>query len=382
MSEVILFTREISAVPERLVKNGKPVFGIFKGCPKRLDIKGVKDPFVSFLGPRIFSNLRIKSSLMFMFSIGQYIGVVDFFDQKVFGYAEVLFWNKETKRKFSYRKLMGPRRRFIPHNMILGFCASFWKNRYIRISWDHARNRFSAVFNLKGDSSRPSASAAFRASYMDATMNETVSVTPFPTKRRCSATYFSTPLIHGSLSLGATNLSGAVNMPDSNGHSLLKVNRAYYNISYEGEFALLSGMVEVRKTVSVKDADGNETVETISSMKRVSLHLSGAGENQVDADRLNPNFISVDGNVTPLPSVRITHSAGFMREWIIQDFENMVDLTFTPSLNHVRDMSLLFLASNTRTIFGKFEGVLKTSENEVVVLRNFEGIVRSQTMRL
>ena len=96
-----------------------------------------------------------------MFNIGSYIGTVDFFDHKVFGFADVVFWNKETGRRFAYRSFMGPRRRFIPHNMEIGFCASFNKKRYIRVGWDHHRDRLSMIFNLKGDSSRPSAQAAF-----------------------------------------------------------------------------------------------------------------------------------------------------------------------------------------------------------------------------
>lgn len=377
-----MFTREISEVRESIIENGKPVFGTFKGCPKRLDIRGVKSPFTGIPFTKIFTNLRIKSSMTYMFSIGQYIGTIDFFDQKIFGYAEVVFWNKENKRKLVYRKFMGPRRRFIPHNMILGFCASFWKNRYIRISWDHARNRFSAVFNLKGDSSRPSARAAFRASYLEETMNEVLSVEPFPSKRRCSATFISTPLIHGSLSLGSTNLSPAVNMNDSDGHSILKINRAYYSFSFAAESVFITGMTDVKREVRVKNEDGTETVETITSKKRISIYLCGVEENQVDADNLNGNLLFVDGKVTPLPSVRITHTAGIMHEWVIQDFENMVDLTFTPKLNSLRDFSFLLLHTKTKTIVGNFEGVVKTSDNSDVYFHNFEGIVRNQTIRM
>lgn len=359
-----MYTRELSEIPKKLIKNGKAIFGTFEGCPERLDIKGIKSPFTEIPLPQIISNFRIKSSLSFMFSIGDYIGIVDFFDQKIFGFAEVTFWNKVNKRKFSYRKLMGPRRRFIPHNMKSGFCASFKKNRYIRISWDRARNRFSMIFSLKGDSSRPSARAAFVAPFVEERMNEVLAVLPYPTKRRCSATYFSTPSIHGSLTLGKTKLSEPILMNDTDGFSILKVNRAYYTFEASEENVVASGLVDVNGT-----------------KKRVSIVITGTDDDQVDQERLNKNFLFVDGKKTPLPPVTITHTAGIKKNWVIQDFENMVDLTFTPIANHVRDMSAFVIHMKANTIYGKFEGALRTSEDEVINISNFEGIVRSQSIR-
>ena len=188
-----MYTREIKAPPERIIHNGKIEFGTFEGLLSQLDIRGVRTPFAGFPLPTVITNFRIQSSIMFLFNVGSYIGTVDFFDHKIFGYADIVFWNKKTGRKYSYRSFMGTRRRFIPHNMNVGFCASFNKRRYIRISWDHQRDRLSMIFNLKGDSSRPSVQAAFVAHYTMPPMCEVATVVPAPSKRRCSATYLATP---------------------------------------------------------------------------------------------------------------------------------------------------------------------------------------------
>ena len=359
-----MYTREISKIPDSVIKNGKAMFGTFEGCPERLDIRGIRTPFTGLPLPRFMTNFRIKSSISFMFSIGNYIGVVDFFDQKIFGLAKVVFWSKENKRKFSYREIMGPRRRIIPHNMQCGFCASFSKNRYIRLSWDHKRNRFSMIFSLRGDSSRPSARAAFVAPYMDESMNEVFTVVPAPTKRRCSATYYATPSIHGTLSLGSTQKYPQVVMDDMNGFSIFQVNRAYYPLEYESESVLISGLTEIN-----------------GSKKRFSLILHSTQENQVDADGLNSNFLFLDGKKSPLPQVQITHTLGLGKTWVIQDFENMVDLTFTPISSQLHDFSLMIVHETTTTIYGTFEWVLKTKDNEDIVLHNFEGLVRKESRR-
>jgi len=347
--------------PELLVLNGKPQFGTFTGCPRRLDIRGVEAPFGGVPLPHFITNFRIRSSLMFEFNIEDFIGTVDFFDAKMFGYAEVTFWNKKTRRKFSYRTLMGPRRRFIPHHMDTGYCASFGKKRYIRISWDHSRDRLSVIFNLAGDSARPSVNAAFIAHYQQEQMCEMTTVTPSPTKRRCTASYTATPMIHGTLSLSATKLSEERTMKDTDGCALFSVNRNYYNFLSESEFIIGSGMV---------------------GDKHVSFKIVTSDDDAVDTDKVNENLLFVDGVCTPLPPVKITHPFGFTKNWIIQDMENMVDLTFSPISDNFRDMTFFIVRTKMHTIFGTLEGVLKTKDGEDIPLHGFEVLAKSQVLRL
>ena len=356
-----MYNREIQEPPEKIVRNGKIQFGTFGGHLPQLDIRGVRAPFVGTPLPAVITNFRIQSSLVFMFNIGSYIGTVDFFDHKIFGFADVVFWNKETKRKLAFRSFMGPRRRFIPHNMNTGFCASFNKKRYIRISWDHQRDRLSVIFNLKGDNSRPTSQAAFLAQYSNPLMKELLMVVPAPSKRRCSATYVTNPQIHGSLNLEKTKFSEEESQEDLDGMALMSVNRSYYNLHTLSEFVMAAGQV---------------------NGKNFSFQIFTTQENAVDSDNINGNVLFADGECTPLPPVTITHPFGLSKKWVIQDFENMVDLTFTPASDIRRDISFLVSKSHLRTIFGTFEGVIKTKNGDDIVLHNFEGIAKNQLLTL
>ena len=84
-----MYTREIKETPDVLVRNYKPVFGTFKGHPKRLDIRNVFKPYGTVPLPTFITNLRIKSRLTFSFDIGDYIGRITFVDAKIIGYSEV-----------------------------------------------------------------------------------------------------------------------------------------------------------------------------------------------------------------------------------------------------------------------------------------------------
>ena len=107
--------------PPALVKNGHALFGTFAGHVSQLDIRGLHSPFGGVPLPVFISNFRIKSSLLFNFNAGPYQGLISFFDNKMFGLVEIDLWNKENGRKYVYRNLMGPRHRFIPHNLEHGF---------------------------------------------------------------------------------------------------------------------------------------------------------------------------------------------------------------------------------------------------------------------
>jgi hypothetical protein len=359
-----LYSRELTAPPLRLIKKGKPVFGTFSGAPRQLDIRGVDAPFGGVFLPRFITNFRIKSSLVFIFNIGSYTGTVDFFDAKIFGYAEVVFWNRDTGRKYAYRALMGPRRRFIPHSLNAGFCASFQKSRYIRISWDRSRDRISLIFNLAGDSARPAAQAAFLAHYAESGMGEITMVTPAPSKSRCSATYVITTALHGALSLDNTKRSAPVTMQDTNGQCLLEINRTYYNFLTEVEYVTATGMI---------------------NGKIISFRLVTTPEDAFTPDKLNDNVLFCDGTCTPLPPVWITHPFGLIGQdhpWIIQDTENMVDLTFTPISDNLRNMSFFAIRTQYHTIYGTFEGMIRTKDGETVSLHGFAGIAKNQLLRL
>lgn len=356
-----MYTRDVSEVPSRLIKNGKPVFGTFKGNVSCLDIRGVEAPFGGIPFPHFLSNFRIKSTLSLSFVLGEYLGTIDFFDFKVFGYAEVILWSKERKMKLAYRVFMGPRRRFIPHNIKSGFCISFNKNRYIRISWDYEKDRISFLFNLKGDGVRPSVRGAFRAPYSATCTQEVCSVIPAPTKRRCSATYTVNLMLHGSITLGEMKTLPKVTEADANGYGILSINRTYYNFR------------SILEVVSACGKIGDD---------EFSFQIFSPVENAVDTDKYNANQIVLNGEITPLSPVTITYPMGITKQWVIQDFENMIDLTFTPNMSHFRDMAFFVVRAQTYNIFGKFEGVIKTKDGKDIVLHEFEGFAKHQMMRL
>lgn len=355
-----MYTREIMDTPESLVKNYKPVFGTFKGHPKRLDIRGVFKPYGTIPLPTFITNLRIKSRLTFSFDIGEYIGRITFVDAKIIGYSEVIFWNKSTNQKFVYHSVMSMRKRFVPHDLEFASTSSYSKKRYARISWDRAHGKLSAVFDLKGDSVRPSAHGAISADFSDRQFAELTCSRPNPTSRRCSAIYNSTLPSHGTITLAYKN-GQTRTMEDSAGVACFDISRTYMKFRSHGEFVQGFG---------------------ISKGRDIAFRIAAESHDAADTDKYNLNVLFCDGKVTPLPPVVITHNMGMDNLWVIQDTENMVDLTFTPISSNLKKISAIILRTVYRSVYGTFEGTVVTADGEKITFKSLPGLAENYLIRL
>ena len=355
-----MYTREIKETPDALVQNNKPVFGSFKGHPKRFDIRGVFKPYGTFPLPTFITNLRIKSRLNFSFDIGDYIGRIIFVDAKIIGYSEVIFWNKNTKQKFAYHSLMSMRKRFVPHDLDFASTTSYSRKRYIRISWDRKHGKISAVFDLKGDSVRPSAHGAISADFTDDQFAEMTCSRPNPTSRRCSALYDCSLSAKGTLSLVYKN-GETKTMADSTGVASFNITRTYMRFRSHGEF-----------------------IEAFSKVKGHNLvfHIAAESHDASNTDKYNLNMLFYKGKATPPPPVVITHTMGINGQWVIQDTENMVDLTFTPVSSSLKKISAIILRTVYRSIYGTFEGTLVTADGEKITFKSLPGLAENYLIRL
>ena len=350
-----MYSRQFSEPPEHLVQNGKAHFGSYNGVSPKTDIRGMRAPYAGVPVPSIISNLRIKSRLDFAFSLENYIGLSQFYDFKVIGLGEIIFWNKSSGKKYVYHTIMPSRRRFVPVLTTRGICACYRKSRYIKISWGRQHQHHALAFKVKGDSARPNAEGYMYSPMQDDMHSDALFVCPTPASSRCSATWFS-----------SMNLSGhvAVNdekKDDCNGLGMMILNRAYYK--FHSKSSSVYGIGNVKN-------------------KKIVFYLKTSNMDAADSDSYNCNVLIVDGKQTALPSVYMTHPFGIDKNWIIQDTESMVDLTFTPLSVNSRTLNLIALRTNYHTMYGTFEGVLLTADGEKIILKNFPGMLHKGMLRL
>ena len=356
-----MYSRKIDEAPKTIISDGKAAFGTYFTIPQKIDIRGMKRPFVGIPLPAVFTNFRIKSRLAYMFSIGDYIGMVEFFDDKVFGLAEIIFWNTKTCRRYSYHTFMFARRRFVPTKTDKAICSTHKKSKNIRISWNRKCNQLSLCFDLKEKDGMPPVKGQFFSFFSGKSFAETLSVMPHPTTRRCSATWSCVTEMKGFLNVLKGKKNESSLMKQTVGFAVMVLNRTYHRYHSRREMMCALG-----------EHDG----------KVLQFRFVSTSSEANDADTYNENIFSVDGKITPMPSVCITHPFGIQNEWIIQDTESMVDLTFTPVSVARRVLNIFIMRTHYNTIYGTFDGVMIDGDGNKYSLKKFPGIVKKLILRV
>jgi len=114
--------------------------------------------------------------------------------------------------------------------------------------------------------------------------------------------------------------------------------------------------------------------------RRFGFHIA---ENQArETNKNNENALWVNGQITLLPPVRITMPNGIDANWIIQDVEGMVDLTFSPKEFNKSGMELLFTNVEFIAPLGYFSGMLVTSAGEQINIKNLFGMGEKLNLRV
>ncbi len=353
-----MYTREPTAAPEKIIQNGKPVFGTFLTSPKKLDICDIKHPFTISILPSFLANFRIRANLTFVFSTEKYLGIIDLLDSKYFNFSETVIFDKDTKKKQAYREF-SLFRRFIPKNLEHGICVTFKKHRHLKISWNKDKKQTVVNMNMAGDKIRPDFSGELVMNLADDKKAEVFTVRPALIQRRCAASYTYASPVHGNIKNKTENTDLPVS--EKKCSAIFNMRRAYYKLRTHEESASATGFTDD---------------------KRVSFRISETNYDSSVADKYNENVLFVDNEVTPLPPVKITHPFGINGKWVIQDTENMVDLYFEPETDNRRLNSILVLRADYHTIFGTFEGDLRTRDGEIIHLKGFPGIIQKQYLRM
>lgn len=150
-------------------------------------------------------------------------------------------------------------------------------------------------------------------------------------------------------------------LPEENGLALMVMNRTYLKMHCQSEFMV--GLFEL---------DG----------KKILFSFSNTNQDAIDEDNFNNNMLSLNGDISAMPPVCITHPFGIEKKWVVQDTEGMVDLCFFPTSLASRTLNIILMRNAYTTIYGNFEGVLLSKDGEQIALKNCPGIVTKSTLRL
>jgi len=349
-----MYTREILSPRASPIENGIPVFGTWNKAFEKVDLQEIHKPFRYPL-PRWAKNARIKEWEFFSAHDEKFMLEALFCNVKLYRMAQVLLYDKENDKKFFFRRIKPGSGRQLPQSLANSSIDSYSAGFFFRIhSWLDA-NTVKLDINIEAARRHPSLTIhlAYNLSGQD--------VTPMAVSLG----------INGHQSIYAYKALAPVrgDIVFEGRHINLKQDTC------SGFFCDYKGYFPYRMQTTICSAMGFD-----EGNRRFGFNIA---ENQTrETNKNNENALWVNGQLTPLPPVLITMPKGPEAEWVIQDVEGMVDLTFTPKEQNKSTMNLIFTKAELNSPMGYYNGMLVDSEGKKIQIKNLFGMGEKLYLRV
>jgi len=349
-----MYTREILPPITSPINDGNPVIGTWKGAFEKVDLREIRQPF-RYPAPDWIKDFRIKEWQYFSAHDNSFVLEAYFCNFKLYRMAQVLLYDKEKKEKFVFRKIKPGTGKHLPYSLANSSMDNHASHFFFRIhNWLDA-DTVRLDINIEATRKNPSLTVhmAYNLNSQEVTPI-TVSLGFSPRTIMCA--YKALAPVNGDIVFAGQHIHMNQN-------------------TCSGFFTDYKGFFPYRMQTTTCSAAGFD-----DKNRRFGFHIA---ENQTrETNKNNENVLWVDGKATPLPPVLITMPNGPDADWVIQDIEGMVDLTFTPKEPNRNGTNLLFTRSDFNAPLGIYNGVLVNSEGEQIQIKNFFGVGEKLYLRV
>jgi hypothetical protein len=349
-----MYTREIQPPRDSPVENGVPLQGTWDRAFDEVDLLDIRRPYRWPL-PRWARDSRIKEWESFTvqddhFFLEAFLGNV-----KMYRMARVILYDKDGGKKFIFHKLIPGTGWRLPRSLGNASVDSRSYGFFFRIhNWLDA-NTIKLDLDITATRRRPSFTAhlAYDMKRKDVIP---LAVSLNFTERRNMYAFKALAAVRGDMVFGGQHIS--LNPRRCSG----------FFCDYKGFFPYR--MREQQCSAMGFDSEG----------RRYGFHI---GENQTRETRKNnENALWVNGKPALLPPVRITMPQGPASDWIIQDVEGMIDLTFTPKEPHRSAARSLITSAEFFAHLGYYNGMVMNSAGEQIQVKNLWGLGEKLYLRV
>jgi hypothetical protein len=348
-----MYTREILGSRETPVENGKPIQGTWKEAFGRVDLLEIQRPF-SFPLPRGLRNLRVKEWESFAIQDDHIYLEAFLANIKYYCVAQVLLYDKETRERLRFNKIIPFSGWHLPRNLWNSAVYSRSCGFFFRIHGWLDADTITVDLDIAATRKRPSFTAHLEYDLNYLQVPSMAVNLPF-SERRCMYAYKTFSAIRGDVVFGGRHIS----LDPVKAVGIFRDYKGYFPYRMRSIWCNAFGNTEkLRFGFSIAE---NQTKETFKH---------------------NENVLWQEGQTTPLPPVRITIPKEDEADWVIQDVEGMVDLTFTPQ-EQVRNSFNLFLTRwEYHTPLGYYNGMLVNSAGNQIPVRNLWGVGEKLYLRV
>jgi len=352
-----MYTREILPPIATPVKDGEPVIGTWNKAFEKVDLLEIRKPNPL---PRWLKNYRIKEWQCFLVQNETFFMEAIFCNLKLYRMAQVVLYDKENKKKFVFRKIKPGTGWHLPNSLANSSVDSGSSGFFFMIhSWLDA-DTISLDINIEATRRHPSLTAHLSYNLNRHEITPMVVSLGMPDMRSMYA-YKALAPVQGDMVFEGHHFSFKSN-------------------TCTGFFGDYKGFFPHQIHTKMCSAMGFDEEYPRAGGRRFGFHIA---ENQTrETNKNNENVFWINGELTPLPPVRITMPNGPDSTWVIQDVEGMVDLTFTPKEPNRCGTNLLFTQADFNAPLGFYSGTLVNSDGEKVQFKNLFGVGEKLFLRV
>jgi hypothetical protein len=340
-----MYKREILESRASPIENGTPLQGTWDRAFDEVDLLEIRRLYRYPL-PRWVADYRLKEWVSFCAQDDRLLLEALFCNVKLFRLAQVLLYDKKTGEKTLFRRFLPGGGWQLPRSLANTSVDSGSARFFFRIhNWLDA-DTIKLDLNIKAKGRRPALTAhlAYNMNRRD-TIPMAVSLA-FAERRPLYAFKALSP-VRGDIVLNGKRAS----LTPETCSGLFCDYKGFFPYPMRDQICSASGF----------DAEG----------RRFGFHIA---ENQTrETFKNNENALWVNGQLTPLPPVRITMPGGPDSDWIIQDVEGMVDLVFTPTVPNRSGAALIVTSAELDAPLGHYNGMLVNSGGEQIQVRGLFG---------
>jgi len=349
-----MYAREILAPRGSPIEDRTPIEGTWDKAFSHVNLMDIHRPY-RWPIPRWLKDCRIKEWEAFSVQDNRFVLEAFLGNIKLCRAAQVILYNKESGENFVFRKFMLPSGRRLPRSLAHESVECRSPRFFFRVhTWLNAD-----TIDLELDVAETWWQPAFaaRLAFGMESRDVTPSVVSLKfTERRNMYAYKALAPVRGDIVLGSEHFS----LDPAQCSGIFRDYKGFFPYRMRGVFCGAMGF----------DAEG----------RRYGFHVA---ENQArEPRRNNENAMWVNGQLSPLPPVLITMSGGPESNWVIQDVDGMVDITFSPSQQYRLGANLLAVSGDLFAALGYYNGMLIGANGEQVQVKNQWGLGEKLYLRV
>lgn len=338
-------------IRENLLVNGQFNIGKYKFPLCDIDFRKARKPFGIF-SSNFIKNVRLKEWQAFQAGDKRFFILIALYNAKTMAIVRLIIYDKESKEKLFYEKIVFPRSIKLPLSILEGKGEYLSENFIVETKYLPSESEIKISIAIKKFRKLPDINLWLTANYNPEKEESISACIPFG---KNTAMYS-----HKGL---------------CNAQGFLKISEENFSLQRNNSFLIFDDHKGFYPSPMIYDwLMGAKCENGVNSGFNLTDNQS------VEPEKYNENCIWENGKTYFLPRVKFFRPKGSDKEWIIKDSDGYVKLRFTPIDKNPFKINLLFMKADYEGPLGIINGTIKSGDR-VFEIDNYFGMGEKKYIR-